>query len=98
MPSSIIVRFTLPANVESMRYTVTSPGLLIRDEEIDGSPGEVRVALDQDELYSQGYTNVVLGAESMEITLAGTIDGRWFAKHLNLRGVSPLGGEPATIR
>jgi hypothetical protein len=97
-PSSIVVRFALPENAESLRYTVTTPGMLIRDQEIDGSPGEVKVVLNQDELYSQGYTNVVLGAESMEITLVGTIDGHWFAKPLNLRAVSPLGGEPATIR
>jgi hypothetical protein len=98
VPSSIVVRFAPLENAGSLRYTVTIPGMLIKDEEIDGSPGEVRVVLDQDELYSQGYTNVVLGAESMEITLLGTIDDRWFAKQLNLRGVSPLGGESATIR
>ena len=98
VPSSVAVTFHLPDGAESLRYTVTIPGLLIRDVEIAGSPSAVTVELDQDELYVQGYTNVVLGADSMEITLAGTIDGRWFAKPLNLRGVSPLGGEPATIR
>ena len=77
---------------------VTVPGLIIRDEAVSGSPSQVTIELDQDELYDQGYTNVVLGAESMEITVAGAVDGAWFAKALNLRSSSPLGGAPASIR
>jgi hypothetical protein len=71
---------------------------MTKDEVISGSSSRIVIELDQDELYSLGYTNVVLGADSMEITLVGTLEGQWFAKALNLRGVSPLGGEPATIR
>ena len=98
VPTFIAVTFDLPEKADSLRYIVTIPGLVIREEEIPGSPEQVRVELHQDELYSQGYTNVVLGADSMEITLVGRIDGEWFAKALNLRGASPLGGAPATTR
>jgi hypothetical protein len=97
VPSSVAVTFHLPDGAESLRYTVTIPGLLIRDVEVAGAPSAVTVELDQDELYAQGYTNVVLGADSMEITLVGKLEDRWFAKTLNLRGVSPLGGTPAII-
>ena len=97
VPRSVAVTFHHPDGAESLRYTVTIPGLLIRDVEIAGSPSAVTVELDQDELYVQGYTNVVLGADSMEITLVGKLEDRWFAKTLNLRGVSPLGGTPTII-
>jgi hypothetical protein len=97
-PGRIAVTFVLPDGAESLRYTVTIPGLLIRDEEVAGSPSALTIELDQDELYAQGFTNVVLGADSMEITVVGTLDGQWFARALNLRGVSPLGGSPAVIR
>ena len=65
--------------------------------EVVGSGSVVTLELNQDELYIQGFTNVVLGADSMEITLVGKLGGEWFAKVLNLRGVSPLGGSPANI-
>ena len=97
VPRSVAVTFHLPDGVESRRLTVTVPGLLIRDVEVVGSASVVTVELSQDELYAQGYTNVVLGADSMEITLVGKLEGEWFAKALNLRGVSPLGGSPAII-
>ncbi|MCZ6891814.1 MAG: hypothetical protein O7F09_04790 [Chloroflexi bacterium] len=96
--SSIVVTFEFPKGAEVLHYTVTIPGLLIRDEEIVDSPSQVSIELDQDELYSQGYTSVVLGADSIEITVTGMVDGEWFAKALNLRGSSPLGGAPASIR
>ena len=97
VPTGIAVTFDLGREVKSAQYTVTIPGLLIRDEIISGSPSEITIELDQAELYSQGYTNVVLGADSIEITLIGKLEDRWFAKALNLRGVSPLGGTPAII-
>jgi hypothetical protein len=97
VPTSVVVTFDLPDVAESLRYTVTIPGLLIRDEEVSEPATRVTVALNQKDLYSQGYTNVVLGADSMEITLVGKLEGEWFAKALNLRGVSPLGGSPAII-
>jgi hypothetical protein len=65
---------------------------------VTGTPAQVEVVLDAAELYEQGFTNVVLGAESLEITVTGKSKGEWFAKALNLRGVSPLGGAPATVR
>jgi hypothetical protein len=98
VPRRIAITFDLPRDAESLQYTVTTPGLMIRDEVITGSSSRIIIELDQEELYSQGYTNVVLGADSMEITLVGKLEGQWFAKALNLRGVSPLGGTPAIIR
>jgi hypothetical protein len=97
-PSRITVRFSLPAGSESLRYTVTIPGLLIRDQAVPDAPAQLEVSLDAAALYDQGFTNVVLGAESLEITVTGKSNGKWFAKALNLRGVSPLGGAPATVR
>jgi hypothetical protein len=97
-PSRITVQFSLPAGSESLRYTVTIPGLIIRDQALTGAPSQVTVDLDAAALYEQGFTNVVLGAESLEITVTGKSNGKWFAKALNLRGVSPLGGAPATVR
>ena len=98
VPRRIAITFDLPRDAESLQYTVTTPGLMIRDEMVTGSSSRIIIELDQEELYSQGYTNVVLGADSMEITLVGKLEGQWFAKAINLRGVSPLGGTPAIIR
>ena len=98
VPTSITLTFGLPEDAKSVRYTVTIPGLIIRDEAVSGSPDQVRIELDQEELYAQGYTGVVLGADSMQITVVGEVDGEWFAKALNLRSSSPLGGAPASIR
>jgi hypothetical protein len=97
-PSRITAQFSLPGGSESVRYTVAIPGLLIRDQAVTGTPAQVEVVLDAAELYDQGFTNVVLGAESLAITVTGKSNGEWFAKALNLRGVSPLGGAPATVR
>ena len=97
VPRDISITFNLPSGAEPIWQTVTIPGLVIRNEDVSGSPSQVTILLDRDELYSQGYTSVVLGADSMEITLVGTLNGQWFAKVLNLRGVSPLAGSPATI-
>ncbi len=98
VPSAVAVTFDLPANADSLRYTVAIPGLLIRDVAVSGSTARVRIALDWNTLYTDGFTHVVLGADSLEFTLTGRINGQWFAKALNLRGVSPLGGKPAVIQ
>ncbi len=97
-PSTIVLTFDLPAAADSLRFTVAIAGLIIRDEAIAGNSNRVRVELNADTLYSQGFTNVVLGADSIEVTVTGRINGQWFAKVVNLRGSSPLGGKPATVQ
>ena len=97
VPGTIDVTFQVPAGASSLRYTVGIKGLVIMDQTVTASGGQVTIRLDQSLLYSQGRTGVVLGADSIEITLAGEIGGQWFAESLNLRGLSPLGGEPAVV-
>jgi hypothetical protein len=97
VPSSITVTFAFPAGAKPAWQTVTIPGLIIADGAVSEDASELTVRLDREDLYTQGYTNVVLGAESLEITVVGTLNGQWFAKVVNLRGVSPLGGAPATV-
>lgn len=97
VPSSVAVTLNLPAKADSLRYTVTIPGLVIKEIAVPDS-SQVRRELDWNTLYQDGFTNVVLGADSIEFTVTGRIGGQWFAKSLNLRGVSPLGGTPPTIR
>ncbi len=98
IPSHISLQISLPDTSESVRYFVGIQGLVIRDESVSGSPSQVKVELDAAQLYTQGFTNVVLGAESMEITVTGKSGGKWFANRLNLRGVSPMGASPPTIQ
>lgn len=97
-PSHATLKFTLPANSDSLRYTVTIPGLVIRDQAVSGSPDQLTVDLDAKELYSQGFTNVVLGADSIEIVITGRSNGSWFARTLNLRSSTPFGGSPPTVQ
>ena len=98
VPSTVAVTFELPTGAEALLYTVTIPGLVVRDVAVTGSQTRVTITLDWDSMYTDGFTNVVLGADSLEFTLTGRISGQWFAKSLNLRGVSPLGGRPPSIQ
>ena len=55
----------------------------------------MRVDLSVDQLQRDGFTNVVLGASDLTITLIGQANGATFARSINLRGMTPLGGPPA---
>jgi len=57
VPSRIAVTFDLPRDAESLQYTVTIPGLMMRDEVISGSSSRIVIEIDQEELYSQGFTS-----------------------------------------
>lgn len=96
-PAMVILTFDPPEGTESLRYTVAVPGLVIRDVAVEKPGEQLVIELTEVELYEEGYTNVVLGAESMAITVTGLVDGQWFSRVLNLRGMTPLGGPRAKI-
>lgn len=97
VPSALTMTVAVPAGATDVRVIVGKPGLILRDAAVAAS-GPVRVELDADKLYAEGYTNIVLGASSLDVTVVGKAADGWFARVVNLRGMTPLGGARATIR
>ena len=54
--------------------------------------GQLRIQLDQQELYERGLTSIVLGAESLIVTIVGQIGEDWKAYSVNLRSMTAFGG------
>ncbi len=97
IPSVITVTVTVPPGATDLRAIVGKPGLLLSDLPVSGG-GPVKIELNADKLYADGFTNVVLGASSLDLTVAGKAGNVWFARTVNLRGMTPLGGSQATLR
>ena len=72
-------------------YSLTAPGLLIKQGAITGS-GTLTVEVDQGELYEAGFTQIILGADTLQLSIAYETASGWQARTLNQRGFSPLGG------
>ena len=82
--------YELPDGVSEAHYSLTTPGLLVHQETVTGD--SVGVALGQQYLYDLGFTEIILGADTLQLSIAyETADG-WEAQILNQRGFSPLGG------
>ncbi len=96
IPTGIALTFTPPAGATDLRLLVGKPGLLLSDAPVSGA--QVRIELSADKLYADGFTNVVLGASSLDITLAGKVGSDWFTRSVNLRGVTPLGAAKAVLK
>ena len=96
VPSSIALTFAAPAGATDLRLMVSKPGLLITDAAASG--GTIRVDLNAEKLYADGFTNIVVGASALDVTLVGKTGNDWFVRTVNLRGVTPLGASKATIR
>ena len=81
----------LPPGVAQGHYSLTAPGLLIDQGTISGS-GTLTVEVDQSELYETGFTQIILGADTLQLSIAYQTETGWQARTLNQRGFSPLGG------
>jgi hypothetical protein len=97
VPSGVTIAIAVPQGATDLRAMVGKPGLIISDAPVSGS-GPVRIELNADKLYADGFTNVILGASSLDVTVVGKVGSDWFARSVNLRGMTPLGGAKATIR
>jgi hypothetical protein len=82
---------TPPAGVTDGHYSLTAPGLLIEQGTISGS-GTFTLEVDQRDLYEAGFTQIILGADTLQLSMAYQTDTGWYARTLNQRGFSPLGG------
>jgi len=85
----------LPAGVDEAYVALTTPGLVLVDGFVPAVDGAIEVEISQQELDEAGFTQVILGADTLQFTVAyETADG-WEAQVLNQRGFSPLGGRLA---
>ncbi len=83
--------YELPPGTTDGHYSLTAPGLLIDEGALPDS-GTFVVEVDQGDLYEAGFTQIILGADTLQLSIAyETADG-WEAQILNQRGFSPLGG------
>ncbi len=87
----IVFTYELPLGVTKGHYNITAPGLIIDEGPITGS-GTFTVEVDQNELYDAGFTQIILGADTLQLSIAYETDSGWQARTLNQRGFSPLGG------
>ena len=83
--------FPLPAGVDEAHYSLTAPGLVIEEGTVSGS-STVTVEVVQDDLYEAGFTQIILGADTLQLSIAYETPDGWEAQILNQRGFSPLGG------
>ncbi len=87
----VTFEFPLPAGVDEAHYSLTAPGLVIEEGTVSGS-STVTVEVVQDDLYEAGFTQIILGADTMQLSIAYETPDGWEAQILNQRGFSPLGG------
>jgi len=86
----ITFQYEIPEGVTEAHYSLTTPGLLVHQETVSGD--SVDIALGQQYLYDLGFTEIILGADTLQLSIAyETADG-WAAQILNQRGFSSLGG------
>ncbi len=82
----------LPDGVTEAHVSLTAPGLVLTDTVVAAVDGSIDVAITQQELDDAGFTQIILGADTLQLSIAyETADG-WEAQILNQRGFSPLGG------
>jgi hypothetical protein len=94
-PGSYVEKVTfdyeLSPGANGVHYSLTAPGLLI-EEGTTPESGNFALEVDQGDLYDAGFTQIILGADTLQLSIAyETADG-WEAQILNQRGFSPLGG------
>ena len=87
----IVFTYELPLGVTKGHYNITAPGLIIDEGPITGS-GTFTVEVDQNELYDAGFTQIILGADTLQLSIVYETDSGWQARTLNQRRFSPLGG------
>ncbi|MDP7599630.1 MAG: hypothetical protein QGH55_07590 [Acidimicrobiales bacterium] len=76
--------------------SLTAPGLVLVDEVVSAIDGSIEVSIIQEELDEAGFTQIILGADTLQLSIAyETADG-WEAQILNQRGFSPLGGRASS--
>lgn len=97
VPSAATMTVSLPADAEHVDYTLSIPGLVVALASLS-NVRELKLALTEEQLKKDGYPNVILGADSLDLTVAAKIRGRWKVTYYNLRGVHPFGGQPLTFR
>jgi hypothetical protein len=86
----ITFNYELPNGVKEAYYSLTTPGLLVHQETVSGDT--VNIALGQQYLYDLGFTEIILGADTLQLSIAYETTDGWEAQILNQRGFSPLGG------
>ena len=83
--------YELPPGANGGYYSLTAPGLLV-EEGTTPESGNFALEVRQQDLYDAGFTQIILGADTLQLSIAyETADG-WEAQILNQRGFSPLGG------
>jgi hypothetical protein len=88
--------YPLPDGVTGAHVSLTAPGLVLIDEVVAAVDGSIDVSIIQQELDEVGFTQIRLGADTLQLSIAyETADG-WEAQILNQRGFSPLGGRVAS--
>ena len=94
-PGSYVEKVTfdyeLPPGANGGHYSLTAPGLLI-EEGTTPESGKFALEVDQGDLYDAGFTQIILGADTLQLSIAYETAGGWEAQILNQRGFSPLGG------
>ena len=94
-PGSYVEKITfdyeLPSGAIGGHYSLTAPGLLIDEGPLPDS-GLLVVEVDQGDLYDLGFTEIILGADTLQLSIAYETSDGWEAQVLNQRGFSPLGG------
>ena len=81
----------IPAGVTEAHYSLTAPGLLIEEGVVSGSK-TVTIEITQENLDEAGFTQIILGADTLQLSIAYQTETGWQARTLNQRGFSPLGG------
>ncbi len=86
----ISFEFPLPASVDEAHYSLTAPGLVIEEGTVSGS-STVTMEVVRDDLYDAGFTQIILGADTLQLSVAYETSDGWEAQILNQRGFSALG-------
>jgi hypothetical protein len=84
--------YRMPEGVTYAHVSLTAPGLVLIDRLMSAVDGHVDLTITQLELDEAGFTQIRLGADTLQLSIAyETADG-WEAQILNQRGFSALGG------
>ena len=88
----ISFEFPLSASVDEAHYSLTAPGLVIEEGTVSGS-STVTMEVVRDDLYDAGFTQIILGSDTLQLSVAYETPDGWEAQILNQRGFSALGGQ-----
>lgn len=97
VPKAVTLGVDLGASGDEAHYILTIPGLVVRSGVWEAGE-RMEIRLDEQVLYRHGYTNVILGADSLDLSVIAKVGGKWIVKSFNLRGLTPFGGAPITFR